>query len=150
LSPNLCIGILPSLSASCCVYRLTGPVPHIGPAFSTGSCSLEKFRDIDLKICLCILFFLCLTVSPSSPDPTVSASYPLDQSYPSLYYINPLSPFNSYPFGTRIGLFFVESADTNKLICTLTWVLLCIGFTFNKPNSFCTVLLYQFSRLAIA
>jgi hypothetical protein len=48
---------------------LTGLVPHISLAFSTGSCSLENFRDIDFKICPCILFFLCLTISPSSPWP---------------------------------------------------------------------------------
>jgi hypothetical protein len=54
-------------------YSLTGPVPHISLAFSTGSCSLENFRDIDFHLSL--WFYSLSLISPSfPPDPTVSVS----------------------------------------------------------------------------
>jgi hypothetical protein len=46
---------------------------HISHASSTGSCSLENFRDIDFHLSLC--FYSLSLISPSfPPDPTVSVS----------------------------------------------------------------------------
>jgi hypothetical protein len=113
-------------------------------------------------------FFVLLTISPSfPPDPTVSVSVSFGPVlFPSLsLLLNPLIPFDLrsfwYPYQVLVaesvhslpnpsiwavpqGFFSFASRDCIKSL--LTRVLPCIGFTFNKPDSFCTVLYQKINR----
>jgi hypothetical protein len=64
---------------------------NISYAFSTGSLFLGVSFDISFHLSLPVIFF----VLDSS---LFKLLFALEQSYPSLYYINPLSPFDLRSF----------------------------------------------------
>jgi hypothetical protein len=84
---------------------------HISHAFSTSSCSLENFRDIDFHLSLWF-YSVSLISSSFPPDPTVSVSVSFGPVL-SVSLLNTLSPFDCDPFDTaHIGLLRIRQFDS--------------------------------------
>jgi hypothetical protein len=107
-------------------FSLPGPVPcPTALAFSTSGLVLGDFFEINFHLSLPVIFFV-LASSPSSCSPWIFSKllFTVEQFYPSLYYINPLSPFDlqyfgyPYPLGYPVHCFDsrlqIESIQANN------------------------------------